>query len=44
MTGYLLNGGDLQGLTYLQRNAILVMKQIRDRWLVENKAILATLG
>ena len=44
IAGYQINNGDMNGLTYLQRNAILCMKKHRDKFYKSNKAILATLG
>lgn len=42
--GYRINNGSMSGLTQLQKNAILSMKQYRDKFYKENKAILASLG
>ena len=44
MTGYKINDGNIKGLTQLQKTAILCMKHERDKYYMENKAVLASLG
>lgn len=42
--GLTINNGNINGLTYLQRNAILCMRKEKERYLTKNKAILVTSG
>ena len=44
IAGYKLNNGDMAGLTNLQKSAILIMKNERDRYYGNNKAIFTTGG
>ena len=44
MAGYKLNNGSMAGLTNLQKTAIIIMKNEKDKYLARNKAILTTGG
>lgn len=44
MAGYHLNNGNMDGLTNLQKNAIIIMKNERDKYYAKNKALLTTGG
>ena len=37
--GYLINNGNLSGLTSLQKQAIIIISSERMKWASENKAI-----
>jgi len=44
IAGYLINKGDMSNLTNLQKLAIIIMKNERDKYYGKNKAILTTGG
>ena len=44
IAGYLINKGDMSNLTNLQKLAIIIMKNERDKYYNHNKAILTTGG
>lgn len=44
IAGYHLNNGDMGGLTNLQKTAIIIMRNERDKYYAKNKAILTTGG
>lgn len=44
IAGYKLNNGNMQGLTNLQKQAIITMKEERDKYFAENKALFTTGG
>ena len=44
IAGYHLNNGDMAGLTNLQKTAIIIMKDERDKYYAKHKAILTTGG
>lgn len=44
IAGYKLNNGNMQGLTNLQKQAILIMKTERDKYFADNNALFTTGG
>lgn len=44
IAGYHLNNGEMKGLTNLQKSAIIIMKEERDKYYAKNKAIFTTGG
>ncbi len=44
IAGYKIHNGDMTNLTNLQKHAIIIMKNERDKYYAKNKAILTTGG
>lgn len=44
IAGYRLNDGTMQGLTNLQKQSIIIMKEERDKYFADNKALFTTGG
>ena len=44
IAGYMLNNGNMQNLTNFQKQAILIMKEERDKYFANNKALFTTGG